>query len=136
MIDCNEISAMEYFKKKRKIMDSLGRTDGICEGVDCGRCPFYEYDCENLEITTPELAIKAIMDYKDNDTIDWSKIPVDTKILVRDKIGQEWVKRYFAKYENGKVYSFSYGADSFSINNKNNIVDWEYAKLFEGDEKE
>lgn len=60
----NKIAAKEYFEKKRKIMDSLGRKSGVCNEVDCKKCPFYNYDCEDLEINKPELAIKIIMDYK------------------------------------------------------------------------
>ena len=29
---------------------------------------------------------------------DWSKVPVDTKVLVRDRESQEWVKRHLALY--------------------------------------
>lgn len=132
-MDYNKIKAIEYFEKKRKIMDSLGRIDGRCNGVNCEICPFYEYDCVNLEITTPELAIKAIMDYKGNDTIDWLKVPVDTKVLVRDTKVEKWKRRYFAKYENGKVYVFRNGADSFTANDED-VYRWEYTKLYEGDE--
>lgn len=39
--------------------------------------------------------------------VDWSKVAVDTPILVRDNSLSEWGKRYFAKYENGSVYAWS-----------------------------
>lgn len=61
--------------------------------------------------------------------VDWSKVEVDTKILVRDFEDKEWNKRYFCKYENGKVYSFSNGTTSWS--SVEGIVDWKYAKLYE-----
>ena len=32
--------------------------------------------------------------------VDWSKVAVDTPILVRDSEEESWRKRYFAKYEN------------------------------------
>lgn len=60
--------------------------------------------------------------------IDWIKVAVDTPILVsnRKKDG-EWYKRYFAKYENNKVYAFSDGCTSWSARD---ILAWEYAKLY------
>lgn len=30
--------------------------------------------------------------------VDWSKVAVDTPILVRDSVNLEWTKRYFAKF--------------------------------------
>lgn len=64
--------------------------------------------------------------------VDWSKMPVDTKILVKDDRHTTWNKRYFAKYENGKVYAFCHGATSWATSE---ISDWDYAKLAEGDEE-
>lgn len=54
--------------------------------------------------------------------IDWSKVPVDTPVLVRDENFDDWKKRYFAKYYRGNVYTFDNGATSWSANNV------EYAK--------
>lgn len=58
--------------------------------------------------------------------VDWSKVAVDTPILVRDNIFCEWVKRYFAKYENGSVYAWNNGATSWS---GNRCTVWKLAKL-------
>lgn len=64
--------------------------------------------------------------------IDWENISVDTKILVSID-GEEWCKRYFAKYENGKVYAWNDGATSFS---SNHCTKWVYAELYEEEEEE
>lgn len=58
--------------------------------------------------------------------VDWSKVAVDTPILVRDKIFYQWVKRYFAKYENGSVYAWSNGTTSWS---GDRCTPWKLAKL-------
>ena len=63
--------------------------------------------------------------------IDWENISVDTKVLVSIN-GEEWNKRYFAKYINGGVYVWDYGATSFS---SNHCTKWAYAKLYEGEEE-
>ena len=63
--------------------------------------------------------------------VDWSKIPVDTKVLVRNSQDQEWGCRYFAKYENGKIYAFMNGVTSWSMSAWGDIVPWEEAKLVE-----
>ena len=64
----------------------------------------------------------------EREEVDWSKIPVDTKILVRDFDYEDYHKKYFAKYEKGKVYSFYGNGTSW---NTSTTVSWEEAKLAE-----
>jgi hypothetical protein len=66
--------------------------------------------------------------------VDWSKVAVDTPILVRDTVGGRWSRRYFAKYEDGIVYAWENGATSWSAH-RGNITDWGMAKLAESEEK-
>ena len=67
------------------------------------------------------------LDFKKVYDIDWSKVDVDTKILVSYD-GNVWRRRYFAKYENDKVCAFVGGATSFS--NRGSYISWKYAKLY------
>lgn len=78
------------------------------------------YDCDNKLIWKRE-------------EIDWSKIPVDTKVLVKNDENGEWNKRYFAGFINGEVTTFSNGMTSWSTSRSNNpiLVSWKYAKLVE-----
>ena len=62
------------------------------------------------------------------DEVDWDEVEVDTKVLVRDRPYNEWLKRHFAKYENGKVYVFNDGRTSW---NNEGITHWEETKLWE-----
>ena len=64
--------------------------------------------------------------------IDWSKVEVDTPILVRQGKNGTWLERHFAKYENGDVYAWVDGQTSWTGADK---VKWKFAKLAE-DEKE
>lgn len=63
--------------------------------------------------------------------VDWSKVAVDTPILVSDVKGQGWAKRYFAFFKDGKVYSWVGGATSWSADGDKDVLKWEYAKLAE-----
>lgn len=73
------------------------------------------------------------LDFKKVYDVDWSKVEVDAKILVsNDDI--KWYRRYFAKYENGKVCTFAGGATSFSEGGY--YTSWEYAKLYKEDGEE
>ena len=94
-----------------------------CGKLGCKNCLFNISDvmsCGNKRIKW------AISEYVEP-SVDWSKVAVDTPILVRDSTNLEWTKRHFARYENGSVYAWNGGATSWSSNGY--TVAWELAKL-------
>ena len=64
--------------------------------------------------------------------VDWNKIEVDTPILVREYEDGEWIKRYFAKYKDGKVYAWNGGRTGQT---ESYMTPWKYAKLSEDEEE-
>ena len=66
--------------------------------------------------------------YKEEPETDWNKVAVNTPILVRNNEGRAWYRRYFAKYEDGKVYAWNMGKTSWTTTG---ITDWIFAKLAE-----
>lgn len=66
--------------------------------------------------------------------VDWSKIAVDTPILVKQNYMDEWRHRHFAKYENGEVFAFENGTTSWSADSNRGISAWEQTKLAEPQE--
>lgn len=44
--------------------------------------------------------------------VDWSKVEVDTPILVKDDCDDKWEKAYFAKYEDEMIYAWDNGRTS------------------------
>ena len=83
-----------------------------------------EYASMSLEFSTENRDLL----WNVEDGVDWDEVEVDTKVLVRDRPYNEWLKRYFAKYENGKVYVFNDGRTSW---NNEGITHWEETKLWE-----
>ena len=73
--------------------------------------------------------IWLLEDYKEPE-VDWSKVEVDTPILVRQGKNGEWLERHFAKYENGDVYAWVDGQTSWTGADE---IKWKYAKLAEVD---
>lgn len=63
--------------------------------------------------------------------VDWSKVAVDTPILVKDDCDNKWEKAYFAKYEDEMIYAWDNGRTSFSARNKYDTFIWDNAKLAE-----
>lgn len=72
-------------------------------------------------------------EYKEPE-VDWSKVKVDTPIQVRESEQNPWLKRYFAKFKDGKVYAWDSGKTSWSIEDKTGMLCWKYAKLAESED--
>ena len=93
------------------------------------------YDGYGCIISYHSFPISQLAEMDFEEVIDWSKVPVDTKILVSNEGDKGWKRRYFAKYKDGKVYVWALGKTSFTANNNEDVTDWEYAKLYnEGEE--
>lgn len=63
--------------------------------------------------------------------VDWSKVPVDTPILVSDFNEKNWEKRHFAFFDNERVYAWISGTTSWSTDDDKEAMSWKYAKLAE-----
>ena len=86
--------------------------------LDCTRCRMLQ-------------AMWLLEDYEEPE-IDWNEVKVDTPILVKHRLDEAWENRYFAKYENGKIYAWVSGCTSWTTGN---ITYWKYAKLAETEEE-
>ena len=88
----------------------------------------------NLNILNDFYTLKQIMllDFKKVYDIDWSKVDVDTKILVSNG-GIRWYHAHFAKFENNTIYTFTDGATSFTYGyyGYSEFEPWQYVKLYE-----
>ena len=123
-----EVSKKENIGKVYEIfIDGENKGKWEIEEIKKGEFEFFNVKGEVLD-EIYFISQIARMEFKE--VIDWSKIPVDTKVLV-SKDGENWLRRYFAKYENGKVYFFSCGASSYSVDDISNVLSWEYVKLYQ-----
>lgn len=99
-----------------------------CGKIICSKCLFGESN-RDCDVLLKEWAEKEY----EEPPIDWSKVPVDTPILVRNDERDKWKKRYFAKYEFGEVHAWHDGVTSWSTETYVTHI-WEFAKLAEGTE--
>lgn len=65
--------------------------------------------------------------------VDWSKVPVDTKVFVRDSESEYWYPRYFARFKGGKIFTWTNGTTSFSAKGFDDVTWWNQGKLAEED---
>ena len=117
LIEMGVINIMSLAKVNNKLTN--------CVRAGCSECDFSTRKCGEQ---TKEWLFS---EYKEPE-VDWSKVKVDTPILVRDYEGSEWIKRYFAKFADGKVYAWLGGVTSWTANS--NMSSWKYAKLAKSEE--
>ena len=95
-----------------------------CINTGCVKCHLYQ-------------TIWLLEDYEEPEEpeVDWSKVAVDTPILVRNSeyATTSWLRRHFAKYENGLVYAWKDSRTSWTANNMTTA--WQCAKLAESEEE-
>lgn len=115
----NNIYRKEY-KNRLELeydLDSLKR----CFNEDISYEPNTEFDVIKVFDSDNDLIWER-------EEIDWTKVPVNTKVLVRNSKDEEWYKRYFAEYKDGIFYTFNNGGTSWSISGK---TSWKECKLAE-----
>lgn len=66
----------------------------LCEETECKDCDFHESDsCKGSTYNFREWLNSEYVE----PPVDWTKVPVDTPILVRGHENREWTRRHFAK---------------------------------------
>lgn len=89
-----------------------------CTGANCAACCMLQM-------------VWLLEEYKEPE-VDWSKVEVDIPILVRGSEDGDWLRRHFAKYEDGIVYTWKDGHTSWT---EDDVTGRKYAKLAESEEK-
>lgn len=116
------VGGTAFLTTKKPIMNQ-----GILEITSGGttRC------INNISEIMPEIDRNGLVDIAEElGIVDWSKVKVDTPILVSND-NKEWIKRYFARYEDGNVYGWLSGKTSWTATGELSIGHWNYAKLAE-----
>lgn len=105
----------KYAKELIEIAIS-GRMVAIVNGKPCA-CNSAPKKCEGCLCNEGGCIRKKVREWAESEyeepPVDWSKVPVDTKVLVLDSNGK-WFHRHFCQYENDMVYVYGYGRTSWS----------------------
>jgi hypothetical protein len=124
-----EVTKKENVGKSYKItIDGKGK--GTWELKETYGSKDLEFYKDKLILTEAYFSSQLIrMEFEE--VINWSKVPVDTPIWVRDDEEVDWLPRHFAKYENGKFLAWDSGKTSFTVTSKYEATSWKYAKLYQ-----
>ena len=128
----------EHYKDKIEKITRLGYEIAVNKHDNkpcaCYNLPFCSECIANTKTCFETISKWADEEYiEPTQQVDWSKVPVDTPILVSDD-EKHWHRRYFAKRSDGKFYTFSDGSTSWSAE-VGHVTSWLYAKLAEGEQE-
>ena len=123
-----EVSKKENIEKVYEIFID-GENKGKWEIEEIGKGEFEFFNVEGKPLDEIYF-ISQIARMEFREVIDWSKVPVDTKVLVSND-GEKWYKRHLYKYEDGKFLAWDNGKTSFTATDVNERFPWEYAKLYQ-----
>lgn len=99
-----------------------------CRELRCDNCTFG--DLGNCRSCHEKIKKWSEQEYVEP-PVDWSKVPVDTKVFVRDSDSESWCPRYFARFKNGGIFTWTNGATSFSAKGFDDVTLWRQGKLAE-----
>lgn len=127
----------EHYKEQTERIARLGRSVAMnattgeivcCGDINCNECLFQGSEDANCSQKAFEWAAE---EYKEAE-VDWSKVPVDTPVLVSDN-KKIWYNRYFAGVDDAdRLFIFPDGTTSWSSKGRGRMVlPFNYIKLAE-----
>lgn len=124
----------EHYKEQIERITRLGLGFGIdnntgavgyCTNIICEDCKFHG-GCSDKKV-------KWADEEYEEPTVGWSKVPIDTKVMVSDD-GEHWERRYFAGVDDRrKPLVWGYGATSWSFKWETQRMMFDYTKLAKKD---
>lgn len=123
----------EHYKEQIDKIVRMGRMVAVeektgkvtsCNQITCSQCKFYLCSVGNCDAVAIAWADAECIESE----VDWSKVAVDTPILVSND-NVHWYRKHFAKYKNGEIHAWNGGQTSYTTDK---AWHWEYAKLAEG----
>lgn len=95
-----------------------------CSDLNCYNCLLHIGVCRDSLLKWAE---SEHVEYE----VDWEKVPVDTPVYCQANICQNESPGYFAKFNNGIVYTWRNGRTSFTSLYKDDICSCQFVRLAE-----
>ena len=120
---------------------SFTKDNGVdsCQYTSCCDCLFS--DDMNCSSNVQKWLVSEYKDPAETEDVDWSKVSVNTPVLVKHHENDSWTKAYFAKVDRDEVCTFKNGTTSWTNEEetfggeKGRWLDmWKYAKLANPDD--
>lgn len=109
---------------KNTVMPAFFKANGTCNGVEC-------FACSNM------FALWLDEEYEEppKPEVDWSKVPVDTLVRVRNDEDSPWVLQYFKEFDEDRSYKFLAWSNGRTSKTAGGMrTGWKYCELVEDEE--
>lgn len=134
----------DFYKDKIVSIACNGSSFGLFDGIP-GPCSEQPYARRCSECSFPNDGRKSCHDerirWAESERVeyevDWTKVPIDTPIKVWNEsfADNQHEPRHFAKYENGRIYTWVNGRTSFTVpeclDQTYVMAAWDYVELTE-----
>ena len=114
---------MTNYEKYKELVISCVLKYSPCELADKA---YGDGSCDERTCTECRKIIKEWLN-KEYIEIDWSKVPVDTPVIINDEKGAMF--RHFSGYLHGHVFVYANGRTSWTNNGETEAWEPEYVKL-------
>ena len=130
-------------KYKNELMDVIKKDGLVCEFVEKHEVyRMFENDSNSyckMACATCSTALNLWLDEEyEEPEVDWSNVPVDTLVRVREREDEEWLLRYFKGIDDKQLRrryeAWEAGATSKTANGK--YLCWNYCEVAEGENEE
>ena len=122
----NEVLWKENLGKVYQIVGYVQKGEYL---VDEHNGHIYLQSRDNFKKIEENFYLDTILGMSFEEAFSWEDVPVDTKVLVKDTEDCcVFVKRYFAEFKDGYIYTWADGKTSFTTQAK---TKWNYGKLYE-----
>lgn len=123
-------------KNKERYREELIENCKKCTNCDFIRniiMPTFDTSCQIINCRGCQILVSLWLDDEYKHPEYWSKIPVNTPVLVRHNKNGKWFLRLFAKYDDGMVFTYPLSYFKETIGDHKSIdkylQTWNYIKL-------
>lgn len=126
-----------------EIVEAIKDDDKMCCFMRGEVLPYFlkDNDCKKIGCNTCAKMFTAWMfaDYVEQPKpeVDWSKVPVDTLVRVRNDKSATWLLRYFKAYDHGEIAPYlTWVNGATSATSGGFLEQWKYCELVEEKDNE
>ena len=126
----------KYAKELLDILCETGETPAMvkgklvaCDHTTCDECKFGKHTM----FCSEKFTNWAKEEYKKPE-VDWAKVPIDTKVLVKDHEDATFLNAHFAYCKDGKPFVFPHGRSSWTVTSDMTICQWRYTEIADQEE--
>ena len=91
----------------------------------------YSFGIEDMNFAYSFVYVKKEWIKDIREVVNWSEVPIDTKVRVKMHEVNNWINRHFAGVRSGKPMAFGGGVTSHTVTSQTDYTFWPFIELVE-----